>query len=543
MIRTTGRPLIAVLAAAIVVVLGAGTAFAFWSVTSSGSGNANTDALAAPVQTNPSNVTSSSAQINWTSVTTGWQKDATYTATVDAGAQTCNAAASVGNCSLSGLTSGTTYTVTLTATFSSWTSAGSNTKTVTPAIAAPAAPTSVQLSNGGGQSSAFVNNANKSSVNFAVALPSTSLGTDTVHLTVGDGVPAHTVTPATKSGTLGSGTVNFTALDLSGLNDGTLTVTAWVTNAVGGTSGNTTASPVKDVVAPTATLSVVAPAATGKTLAAGFVGSSLHFRPCTGNFGLALVATETDATSGAFSATFPAVTSANGWTAHSADLHSTPAGGPFTSTDYLYSANNCQGNIAGNPAGGPFSVSTSDAAGNTGSVSLTFSADSTAPTVSNVTLNDGGQAGSATGRIDTGDFAEVTYGEAMDASSFCSTWVNNGSTQTATGAVSVSGGSTNDVLTIGTVTGCTFTFGQINLNKDYNTAPGAMTFASSTITYDPSTNKLRIVLGTRSGGTQNSTLQTGIAPSYKTGSNTVESDLVGNAIATGSTTTGTATRF
>jgi hypothetical protein len=541
MTRVTRRHLIPVLAAAIAVVLGAGTAFAFWSATSTGSGNASADNLAAPIQTAPTNVTSTGAQVNWTAITTGWQKDATYTATVSGGGgQTCNAAASVGNCSLTGLVVGTTYTVTLTATFSSWTSAASNTQSVTALSTGPAAPTSVQLANGGGQGSAFVNNAIKSSVSFAVALPTTSLLTDTVHLTIGDGVPAHLLTAATKAGTVGAGTVNFTALNLSALNDGALAVTAWVTN-VSGTSTNATASPVKDVLAPSATLSVVAPVADHTTFAAGFVGSSLHFRPCTGNFGLTIVATETDATSGPQSATFPAVTNGNGWTARAADQHSTPAGGPFTSNDYLYSANNCSnGGIAGLPNGGPFSVSTSDAAGNTGSVSFTFLADSTAPTVTNVTLNDGGQAGSAVGRIDAGDFAEVTYGEAMDASSFCSTWVNDGTTQTASGTVSV-GGSGADVLTISAATGCAF--GQINLNRDYNTASTAMSFTSSTITLDPSTNKLRIVLGTRSGGTVNSTLQSAFAPAYRTVSSGVETDLVGNAIASNASTTGTSSRF
>ena len=118
-----------------------------------------------------------------------------------------------------------------------------------------APPTSVSLTNGGGIGNAFVNIANKSSVNFSVGLGSTSKITDTVHLTVTDGTS--TVTATNKSGTAGAGTLNFTGLNLTSLADGTLTAAAWVTNA-SGQSVNTTITITKDVVAPTVTAIVSA---------------------------------------------------------------------------------------------------------------------------------------------------------------------------------------------------------------------------------------------------------------------------------------------
>lgn len=114
---------------------------------------------------------------------------------------------------------------------------------------APSAPTSVSLANGGGTGNAYVNSANKSSINVSVALPSTSKSTDVVHLTAGDGT--NTVTPATMSGTSGTGTVTFVGLNLSSFNDGPVTFTTWVTNA-SGTSANTVKAVTKDTVNPSA---------------------------------------------------------------------------------------------------------------------------------------------------------------------------------------------------------------------------------------------------------------------------------------------------
>jgi hypothetical protein len=70
-----------------------------------------------------------------------------------------------------------------------------------------------------------------------------------VHLTLSDGT--NTVTPATKAGTNGVGSVQWTAVSTATLNQGTITFTAWVTEG-GSTSANTTAQYTKDTVAPSA---------------------------------------------------------------------------------------------------------------------------------------------------------------------------------------------------------------------------------------------------------------------------------------------------
>jgi hypothetical protein len=130
---------------------------------------------------------------------------------------------------------------------------GTDSKTVTIDKTAPAVPTSVSLANGGGQGNAFVNAANKASINIDVALPSTSSASDTITLTVHDVGSAHTLT-RTASATAGTGTVHFTGLDLTAFSDGTITMSATSTDQAGNASGSTSNTAAKDVVAPTATI-------------------------------------------------------------------------------------------------------------------------------------------------------------------------------------------------------------------------------------------------------------------------------------------------
>jgi len=130
-----------------------------------------------------------------------------------------------------------------------WTGAESA-KSVTAEIAA--APTSVSCTNcttfG---STKYINNAGKLSVNLQVALAASSLSTDTVHLTLTDSAST-TVTATTQAATAGAGTVAFTGLNTSTLVDGNITATAWVTTNTSDSSPNTTATLVRDTVAPTA---------------------------------------------------------------------------------------------------------------------------------------------------------------------------------------------------------------------------------------------------------------------------------------------------
>jgi hypothetical protein len=122
----------------------------------------------------------------------------------------------------------------------------SQTVSVTADATAPGQAASITLANGGGAGSAYVNSANSSSISVNVALPAGSLASDIVQLTATLG---GTVT-ATHAGSAGAGSVNFTGINVSGLGDGTLTLSVISTDLAGNVSTVRTVTVTKDTVAP-----------------------------------------------------------------------------------------------------------------------------------------------------------------------------------------------------------------------------------------------------------------------------------------------------
>jgi hypothetical protein len=108
----------------------------------------------------------------------------------------------------------------------------------------PAKPGAVALANGGGAGNAYVNGGNAASVSISVALPAGALPTDTLTVTLATG---STTVTKTASGT---GTVTVSGLDARALADGTVTISAFSTDAAGNVSAVTTGSAPKDTAAP-----------------------------------------------------------------------------------------------------------------------------------------------------------------------------------------------------------------------------------------------------------------------------------------------------
>ncbi len=115
-------------------------------------------------------------------------------------------------------------------------------------VVSPNAPTSASLANGLGAGGTYVSSSNVGAVSIDVALPATSLASDTVHVTLDDG-HGHTAS-GSHAATAGAGTVHVTGIDASALTDGSITITAKVTSAQGDDSGDTTGSFVLDTTAP-----------------------------------------------------------------------------------------------------------------------------------------------------------------------------------------------------------------------------------------------------------------------------------------------------
>jgi hypothetical protein len=103
--------------------------------------------------------------------------------------------------------------------------------------------------------------------------------------------------------------------------------------------------------------------------------------------------------------------------------------------------------------------------------------------------------------------------------------------------------SASDVLTVSS-TDCTLRFGAVTLNANYNThASNAMLFMTgSSITWDPATKKLKIVLGPAGSGGTVGTISSNSTPSYANANTTRESDFAQIPIPT-SSVNGTSSRF
>lgn len=151
-----------------------------------------------------------------------------------------------------------------------------------PVTGAPNSPTSVTFVNGGGSGSPCpcITTGNAASLSFDVELPTTSLSSDWVTVTVSDGNPLDSVTKQ-MTATQGYGVVHFTqvngsSINASGLADGTITVSAAAGNASGSSSTVTTTTS-KDTSPPTG-LAITSPAngATSVSRTGPFSGTAGH---------------------------------------------------------------------------------------------------------------------------------------------------------------------------------------------------------------------------------------------------------------------------
>ena len=186
-----------------------------------------------------------------------------------------------------------------------------------------------------------VNNANKAAVTLSGACEN---GSGTVSLAITDAGAAHTVN-ATPSCSAGSWTAS--SLDLSSLNDGTLTATASQTDAAGNTgTGSNTA--MKDVVPPTAITVTTFPTVNNANKTAVTLSGE-----CENGLSISLAITDAGA---AHTVNATPSCSAGSWTASSLDLSSLNDGA-LTAT-----------------------ASQTDAAGNTASGSKTSTKDVVPPT-------------------------------------------------------------------------------------------------------------------------------------------------------------------
>ena len=178
-----------------------------------------------------------------------------------------------------------------------------------------------------------------------------------------------------------------------------------------------------------------------------------------------------------------------------------------------------------------YSARATDAAGNIGSEgTATASKDATAPTVTNVRLNNGG---GRDGKIEPGDTVTLTFSEVLKASTINSAW--NDAATTPSQGVTVSITSTN-VLTVSAGASPTLQVGSVALGENY----GIVTYSGSTLSWDAASKTITIKLGATVSGSPSNANRGAVAPTYTPASGLT--DAAGNLVAT-SAVIGTPSNF
>lgn len=309
-------------------------------------------------------------------------------------------------------------------------------------------------------------------------------------------------TPVTGTATSVGGTWSMN-LNLASLGDGTVTYTVTVKDAAGNTSGPATATDTKDTVAPA--LTITAPMYVN-------LSSNVAAVPVSGT---------TEA------GTVVNVTVRNG-VSQSVTKQVAPTGTSWSTTMDLSTLTD--GTLT-------YTAATTDAAGNPGTATASgvTAKDTAAPTVTGVTLANGGSTNTSKSSADTGDTVTLTFSEKLDLTKICSTWTG---TQ-VNGTVKIIDAGTNDTLNL-SFSGCT-TIGTISLGGNYLTG-GDATFGAqgtaSTLTWDSNTNALVIKFGNAPNGSSGAgTLNAGVPAGQPTyGPAQSFTDVAGNPIATTSYT-------
>ncbi|MBE4718775.1 hypothetical protein DAD99_11650 [Pseudarthrobacter sp. AB1] len=167
-----------------------------------------------------------------------------------------------------------------------------------------------------------------------------------------------------------------------------------------------------------------------------------------------------------------------------------------------------------------------NAAGIAGAATTATSAkDTVAPTVTGVTLANGG---SSNGKAEPGDKVTIKFSEALDASSICNTWNNTDPVQTISGSGVVVAISSTNSLTV--ISGCpSLRFGSVALGGSYY-GSGILQFSGSSLTWDKPALQLTVTLGSVSSGSSGNATQQSGTPTYTPQAGLT--DIAGNTVPT-----------
>ena len=428
---------------------GGPSANAFWqSLSSSNFGAAKADTM--PQGGAPAgSLSGTNVTVSWAAATTaGGHAVAGYTVarysapsggTKVAAGGGCTGTVSGISCVEQNLPGGTWY-YTVTPVISLWTgaestrSAGVNTDSTPPTISV----TSISPTPNG----AGYNNTSPVTVNLSAVDNTGGSGVANIKYAVDDGSTV-TVNAATAA-------VNVTG-------DGTHSVSYTATDVAGNTSNTLTQAVKIDTSAPSVN-TISAPAYVNIANKANVLVSG------TTEAGASITVTVTDTASP---------------TQHTASQTVTANGSGIWSTSGLDVSLLKEGTVT-------YSAVAKDAAGNIGgALTTTSTKDTVAPTVSSITMANGGTQKVA----DIGDTLTIVYSTDTDARTLCSSWDTSSPTNTVTGGTASI--SASDVLTFTSPTCGTPSFGSVALVGDYNSGTTPLNFVAS-MTWTPSSGTLVI---------------------------------------------------
>lgn len=161
-----------------------------------------------------------------------------------------------------------------------------------------------------------------------------------------------------------------------------------------------------------------------------------------------------------------------------------------------------------------------DPSGNTTSTSATFTIDRVIPTVTALTESN------ANGLLASGDSVSITFSEAIEVSTICSTWTGTGNQSLSNATITVTDNLANDSISAVTSPTCTLRTGTLVTNNDYVTSNATF---NGTVTWTSSTRVLRIIFGATTSGTLNTVVQATDTSSFTP--STLLTDRAGNALA------------
>ncbi|MBT2567161.1 hypothetical protein J7I84_11770 [Arthrobacter sp. ISL-85] len=267
---------------------------------------------------------------------------------------------------------------------------------------------------------------------------------------------AGSATPVTGTATASGGPWSMN-LDLTSLKDGTVTYSVTVKDPAGNTSAPATATDTKDTVAPAPTITAPmyaskSSAVTGTTEAGTVVSVTVR------DFALKPVTTQV-----------------------------TPIGTSWSTTMDISSLSD--GTLT-------YTVTATDAAGNTGSATAAGTKDTSAPAVTGITIS--GTGGKRSGTPDSGDTITLKFSKSMDPARSCAGWTG---TQTLNGTATLTdAGTSADTMTFAS-SNCPGMLGTMSLGANYIASGATATFGgngngnATTFTFDSTAQILTIKLG------------------------------------------------